>query len=1293
MAKESWLTVDPMSGTGNAELTNVGATHKGRIQRETVVTAVVRGIEAAKSYSVVQKPTSEYITLDDLTFDVGEEQAEISVSGKSNSPVINITNSPTSAFQSTFSGLIANGLATTIGQPIQGDPGATDEFAFSFTIIVPKNTIGARVGKVTVSGSTPEVSQIITLNQATSTYRVSYSKGDYVQSISKASEIVNYGGIATAVATLLPNDVQYTYSFDGWYEGQQKVSGDLSLSVENITSARTFVAVGQRTLNRYTLAFTITPEGGGTVQGGGTYDYGSEVSSTAVPLEGYTFTKWVDEQGVETTNNPVRWLISGNREIEAVFTIKSYNISTREQYRVAESGEFTSGTTGGTATGGGTFTHGSPVTLTASPSQGYGFDGWYEGTPQVKVSSDEAYTFNATKDRILVAKFQRSWFTIAYVAGTGGSVNPTSDRVEYGGSSSSTATPNTGYSFTGWSNGEESPTLTVSNVTANATYSASFGLNNYVVSYSAGLGIASVSPESEVVDHGSDAKGSTATLEVGYNFDGWYNGETKVSSELTYGPANVTSNMSFTAKGILKSFTITGNPMYRDTDSIGDFTAGDNGGTVTGSGVYNYGAKATLTASPKTGYTFAGWYDGDEQVSSSLEYVIESVTENVTLAARFQKNWFTVTYNVGTGVSSVQKTSERVPYNGSVTSDEAVALTGYNSPTWELSSGDATLSVKDGIATLTVIHSDCVLLASAAINQYQITYSKNSNIESIDKNEETVNYGGTATNEAVLKENTAQFTYSFDGWYEGSSKVSETLALSISNITSNRTFEARGNATVNQYTLTVVNGTGSGTYDYGTSVTIAPNEIEGKQFSKWSDGSTEASRQVVVVADATYTAEFVDKYYTVSYVAGTGVSSVDPTSESVKHGDNAVGSTATVSTGYTFDGWYNGDVRVSTSITYAPADVVSDITLTAKANINVYTVTPQPYYRDADNSGDFASGESGGTVSGGGNVNHGSSITVTASPATGYDFVGWFTTGVSGGDQLSTDASYQIDNVTASRNVYARFQKRWFTVNYVAGDYCSVSSSSERVAYGASGSGSTLTPFETTAEYSYAVDGWYNGETKVSSSADFAPTNVTSDLTYTAKATRTLRSYLVTYVAGDYISGVSPESETVNYGSNAGGSTATVQSDSPEWLYSFDGWYDEGGTKVSSSLTYGPEDVTGDRQIEARGTRTANTAEISVSMDSSSSSRGSVSGGGTYTIGSTATVTCSFNSGDVFDGWYEGGTRVSTDASYSFTVTGARSLVAKVLYLDVSPSSLNFGAGGGTQSFTISTNIDGWSIS
>ena len=54
MAKDSWLTVNPMAGEGNATLTNSGTIHKGRLERQTVVTAVVKGIEAAKSYQVKQ---------------------------------------------------------------------------------------------------------------------------------------------------------------------------------------------------------------------------------------------------------------------------------------------------------------------------------------------------------------------------------------------------------------------------------------------------------------------------------------------------------------------------------------------------------------------------------------------------------------------------------------------------------------------------------------------------------------------------------------------------------------------------------------------------------------------------------------------------------------------------------------------------------------------------------------------------------------------------------------------------------------------------------------------------------------------------------------------------------------------------------------------------------------------------------------------------------------------------------------------------------------------------------------
>lgn len=1063
MAKDSWLTVNPMAGEGNATLTNSGTIHKGRLERQTVVTAVVKGIEAAKSYQVKQEPTAEYITLDKTSFDVGEGASTITVSGKSNSPKITFSLGTGNDIPIVLpANYTTNGLLTVNGTSIPDDPGAVDEFVFSMEIPIPKNTVGKRTGKVSVTGSTSSVTGTVTITQATSTWTVTYSKGDYINTINKTSEKINWGGTATAVATLLANTAQYTYSFTGWYEGDTKISSDLSLSVPNITANRTFTAIGARTLNRYTLSFTITPTGAGTVSGGGTYDYGLSVKSTATPATGYNFTKWVDETGVESTTNPYPgWEITKNRTIQAVFTIKSYSITLAAQFRIAESGDFTGGTTGGTVSGGGAVTHGTSVTAKATPATGYSFAGWYEGSN--KVSDDASYTFSATGNR--------------------------------------------------------------------------------------------------------------------------------------------------------------------------------------------------------------------------------------SLTARFQRQWFTVTYARGTGVNALTKTTERVAYNGTVTSETAVASTGYNTPTWTKTSGTGTLTVTAGKATLSGVQSNCTLTASATINTYAITYTKNANIASISKTSETVNYGGTATCTATLPANTAQYTYSFGGWYEGSTQVGTALALSVANITAARTFEARGVATVNKYTLTVVNGSGSGTYDYGTKVTITASTIEGKTFSKWSDGVTTASREVTVTANATYTAEYTTNTYTVTYVKGTGIATISKTSETVSWGANATGCTATVTTGYTFDGWYNGATCVSTSLTYAPTAVKSNLTLTAKANINSYTVSPSAYYRTTDGTGDYTAGTTGGTVSGGGSVNHGGSITVTASAAAGYKFDGWYSAGASGGTLLSSSASYAISGVTASMTVYARFTRIYYTITYSAGDYvASLSRTSERVAHGANAAGSTMTVNSTTVQYSYGVDGWYNGSSKVTSSATYAPTGVTANATYTAKGTRSLRSYTVTYNKGSYISSVSRTSESVSYGSNAAGSTATVMASDAQYTYGFDGWYN-GSTKVSTSVTYAPTNITGALTLEARGTRTTKSYTISVSLDSSAAGRGSVSGGGSYNYGASATVVCTkTNSQDVFDGWYEGSTCVSTSLSYTFTVTGARTLVAKILYLDVTPTSLSYGSTGGSQTFKITTNTT-WKIS
>lgn len=1304
MAKDSWLTVNPMSGKGNATLSNSGTLHTGRLTRSTTVTASVIGLNAGKSYAVNQEPSLESIVFDKTSFNVSEDASTVTITGKSNSPKITFSlgtgNNIPITLPTTYT---ANEVETSNGSAIAGDPGAKAEFSFSIAISIPKNTVGQRVGKILAVGSDVEIKAQATITQATSSYTVSYVKGDYIDTINKTSEKVNYGGTATATATLPANTVQYAYTFDGWYDGSTKVGSDLALSVAGIISNRTFTAIGNRTLNRYTLVITVIPTGAGTTVGQGTYNYGSSVQATATPATGYNFTKWVLDTGDVSKANPLTGIdIDGNRTVQAVFTPKTYSISANAAYRVNESGDFTTGTTGGTVSGGGTYTHGNSVLLKATPATGYSFVGWYEGANQV--STAETYTFTATSARTLVGRFQRNWYTITFSAGTGGTVSPTSARVQYGGSAESTATANTGYTFTQWSDGTKTAKLTVTNVTANATYAASFGINAYVITYQAGTGVASVTPTSETVNHGSNAAGSTATVATGYNFDGWYNGSTRVSTALKYGPTSVAENMTLVAKGTIKTFAVTGTAQYRNTDSTGDWSTGTSGGSVSGSDTYDYGSKATLTASAATGYTFMGWFDtSGTSVETSTTYTINSVTAAVTVYARFQKNWYTVTYTRGTGVNSLSKTSERVAYNGTVTSETAVASTGYNSPTWTKSSGTGSLSVSAGKATLSAIQSNCTLVASATINSYTISYTKNANIASISKTSETVNYGGTATCTAALPANTAQYTYSFQGWYEGSDRVATTLALSVGSIASNRSFEARGTATVNRYTITVNNGSGGGTYNYGTEVTLTANTITGKTFSRWSDGVTTATRKVTVTGDATYTAEYTTNVYTVTYTKGTGIATISRTSESVSYGGNATGSTATVSTGYTFDGWYSGSTRVSTSLTYAPTNVTSNMSLEARATINRYTITPSAYYRNTDGTGNYTAGTTGGTVSGGGTVNYGGSATVTASAATGYQFDGWYSAGASGGTLLSSSASYTITGVSANQTVYARFTKRYFTITYQVGSYVtSVSRTSERVAYGANAAGSTMTINSTTAQYSYAIDGWYSGSTRVTSSGTYAPTSVTANATYQARATRTTRAYTVTYNKGSYIASVSRTSESVSYGSNAAGSTATVMANTAQYSYAFDGWYN-GSTRVSTALTYAPTNITGALTLEARATRTTRRYTATIGVDSSCTGRCQVGSGSTVwtssfsetvNYGDKINLQCKLlNSGDVFAGWYENGTLLSTNLTYLITVTSNRNIVAKVWFIDVSPTSLSYEASGGSKTVTVTSNIPSWSVS
>ena len=69
--------------------------------------------------------------------------------------------------------------------------------------------------------------------------------------------------------------------------------------------------------------------------------------------------------------------------------------------------------------------------------------------------------------------------------------------------------------------------------------------------------------------------------------------------------------------------------------------------------------------------------------------------------------------------------------------------------------------------------------------------------------------------------------------------------------------------------------------------------------------------------------------------------------------------------------------------------------------------------------------------------------------------------------------------------------------------------------------------------------------------------------------------------------------------------------------------------------------------------------KYTITVSASPTAGGTVSGGGTYRSGKPCTLTATPNAGYTFDGWYEGSTKLSSNTSYSFTVSSNRTIIGK----------------------------------
>ena len=262
------------------------------------------------------------------------------------------------------------------------------------------------------------------------------------------------------------------YTFTNWTENGNVVSTNANYTF-TVNGNRTLVANFQ--MQSYTITVTANPADGGTVSGGGNFNYGQSCTLTATPATGYNFVRWTKNGQQVSTNATYTFSVTESAAFVAQFQLQSCAIFV-SAYPVE----------GGIATGGGSYLYGDNLTVTATANEGYNFISWVEDDNVV--STEANYSFTVTGSRSLTAIFDLKTFEIV------ASVDPEeaasisgSGTYNYGEQVTLTFDRNEDWAFQNWTeNGEvvsEESTYTFiatesRNLVAHFVFTVGLGENN-----------------------------------------------------------------------------------------------------------------------------------------------------------------------------------------------------------------------------------------------------------------------------------------------------------------------------------------------------------------------------------------------------------------------------------------------------------------------------------------------------------------------------------------------------------------------------------------------------------------------------------------------------------------------------------------------------------------------------------------------------------------------------------------------------------------------------------------------
>ena len=458
-------------------------------------------------------------------------------------------------------------------------------------------------------------------------------------------------------------------------------------------SALTLFNGGSRTINVDPGTVTITDVHDGS------YDYTASSNSFSISA-GQNVSVYIYMEVDGTLMETVTITFHGNNPTPTTYTV-SFSAGTGGTVSPASIANVPSGSSitvsNNTVTINGT-------TVTATPNSGYSFSGWTNASGTV------------TANRIITASFTQNTYTVSFSAGTGGTVSPTSIANVPSGSAITvsnntvtingttvTATPNSGYSFNGWTNA--SGTVTSAR-TITGSFTATDSHYDAMTLFDGGSRIILVEPGTYTIDDHEDGSYYYSGNPQTFTLNAGDSQTVSVTMEIE-GSSVETVQIIFTTVSYTVSFSAgTGGTVspasIANVPSGSSITVSNNTVTINGT---------TVTATPNSGYSFSGWTNASG-----------TVTANRIITASFTQNTYTVSFSAGTGGTVSPTSIANVPSGSAITvSNNTVTIngttvtatpnSGYSFNGWTNASGTVTSArTITGSFTATDSHYDAMTL-------------------------------------------------------------------------------------------------------------------------------------------------------------------------------------------------------------------------------------------------------------------------------------------------------------------------------------------------------------------------------------------------------------------------------------------------------------------------------------------------------------------------------------------------------------------------------------------------------